>query len=126
DNMDALAKKAKIEGDLTGSDGARIIKDERDKAEANGDKARVKLLDKLAKEQTTYKDKALELQRQSEQLGNAMTEAYMQAQHNDYTQSYPPPGTPYTPGRPGEFDYVYTKGDPPTSIIIVESKGAGA
>jgi hypothetical protein len=124
--MDKLAKQAKITADLTKKDGADIIKAERDKAAAKGDQARVALLDKLAAAQSSYKKNELELQRQSEQLGNEMAEAYMAAQHPDHTQKYPPPGTPYSPGKQAEFDYVYTQGEPPTSIIIVEAKGAGS
>jgi hypothetical protein len=54
---------------------------------------------------------------------NAMAESYMRDKHADYEPTYPPEGTDYAPGKPEEFDYVYTKGVPPTSIIIVEAKG---
>lgn len=123
--LDAAAKKAGIKDDLTKSDGADILAKAKAQAQSSGDKAKVKAIEAAESARETYKKEQYNQQLASEQLGNAMAKGYMAEEHPDYTRVYPPEGKDEGPGKPGEFDYVYAKGDPP-SIIIVEAKGAGA
>lgn len=123
--MDGLAKELGLDKQaIAKKEGADIIQQEIANAQANQATQRVQRLQALAQAQSNFKENERKLAEESEKLGSAMTEDYMAEKHSDYTRTYPEERDEYERGKPGEFDYVYTKGEPP-SVIIVEAKGAG-
>jgi hypothetical protein len=132
EEVDRLARIAKIppEVDVKSADGNKYIEDQI-KAAA-GDPVKLRQLQDLATARNKLTAERAKLTQASEQLGNQMAEEYMDAHFGEngdiapgYEKTYPTTST-YTPGKSGEFDYVYTKGQPPSEIIIVEAKGASS
>jgi hypothetical protein len=136
DVVDKLAKDAGVPDDVDVKDakGLDTIKKLREDAIARGDTEQVKALDALKQARENLTDKRAKLTWASEQLGNQMAKEYMKEHFGPngdiapgYKQTFPDPKLPETPGKSGEFDYVYTQGgNPPTDIIIVEAKGASS